>query len=156
MKPDMNNMTINHSSETVKEMQGRRLGDGSEMARRWLGDAREMARRCQAPGRLLSMLGVWLEHGWSMGRACLETLLVRRLRTLSPTPSDSQSDAFGLHSLRYAACLMLLMVLGVSETWGQDSYDGIWYINNQRLPNDGYLLSPIFTSGDGVSCNWVF
>ena len=63
MKPDMNNMTINHSSETVKEMQGRRLGDGSEMARRCKGDGSEMSGSRQAPEYAWRMAGAWLEHG---------------------------------------------------------------------------------------------
>ena len=52
-------------------------------------------------------------------RECTDSLSVRRLRTVSPTPSDCQSDAFGLRSLRYAAILILMMFLGVNTAWGQ-------------------------------------
>ena len=52
-------------------------------------------------------------------RECIDSLSVRRLRTASPTPSDCQSDAFGLRSLRYAAILILMLVAGMNTAWGQ-------------------------------------
>ena len=41
------------------------------------------------------------------------------LRTTSSFPTDCQSAPYGLHFLRYAAILLLLMVVGVSGVWGQ-------------------------------------
>ena len=38
-----------------------------------------------------------------------------------------------LHSFRYAACLLLLMVVGVGSTWGQDTdYSGTYYIGSRN------------------------
>ena len=39
--------------------------------------------------------------------------------------------------LRLVVSLLLMMVVGVSGVKAGD-YDGVWYINNQRLPDDGY------------------
>ena len=42
---------------------------------------------------------------------------------------------------RLVVTLLLMMVVGVSGVKAQD-YDGIWYINNQKLPDDGYYFVP--------------
>ena len=40
--------------------------------------------------------------------------------------------------------LLLMMTVGVNGAWGQETtdYSGVWYINNQRLPDDGYYFVP--------------
>jgi len=43
-----------------------------------------------------------------------------------------------------------MLFFGFNVSWAAD-YDGIWYINNQRLPNDGYYFVPTincFYNGD--------
>ena len=37
--------------------------------------------------------------------------------------------------------LLLMMTVGVNGAWGQD-YSGVWYINNQRLHEEGYYFVP--------------
>ena len=80
-----------------------------------------------------SMARVWQEYGKSMGRAWVE--------------------AHELRSFRYAACLLLLMVVGVGSVWGQD-LSGFYYIANyttvsdkakgydENKPADNYYLCP--------------
>ena len=48
-------------------------------------------------------------------------------RTTSPLPTDCESAPYGLKLLRFAAILLLLMVVGVSEMWGQVD-NGLYYI----------------------------
>lgn len=47
-----------------------------------------------------------------------------------------------LRSLRYAACLLLLMVVGVSSAWGQPLDDGLYYIKSKVNANPNYYLCP--------------
>ena len=99
-------------------------------------------------------------------RECIDSLSVRRLRTASPTPSDCQSDAFGLRSLRYVVTLLLMLVVGVSEMWGQTvDYSGTYYIAsgntnggnninniryNSETPADNFYLCPTDEN------NWIY
>ena len=66
----------------------------------------------------------------SLSPYVVESLPVRRVRTLSPSCSDCQFDAVGLRSLRYIVCLLLMMFVGVGEMWGQQmtDFEGVWYI----------------------------
>jgi hypothetical protein len=45
-----------------------------------------------------------------------------------------------------------MMTVGVNGAWGlEPDYSGVWYINNQRLPDDGYYFVPTincFYDGD--------
>ena len=105
----------------------------------------------------MSMARAWVEYGYSMGRVwlehltrgqapcemarvCLDSLSVRRVRTLSPTPSDYQSDAFGLRSLRYVVCLLLMMVVGVNTVWGAPTYY-VFKNGNHFLAHNGYTTN---------------
>lgn len=104
----------------------------------------------------MSMARAWVEYGYSMGRVwlehltrgqapcemarvCLDSLSVRRVRTLSPTPSDYQSDAFGLRSLRYVVTLFLMMFLGVNTAWGQTYY--VFKNGDHYLAHNGYTTN---------------
>ena len=106
--------------------------------------AREMARSKQALGRLISMLrdcsatlrpqvreclhfatphsDQWSENAWSMARIWSENVFVRKERTLSPSRTNSQSVGHELRFIRYAAVLILMMVVGVSEIRGQHPF----------------------------------
>ena len=62
-------------------------------------------------------------------------------RTASPTPTDCQSAPYGLRVLRYAAILILMMVLGVNSVWCQvgKDFSGTYYIaNHNRKGSTGY------------------
>ena len=136
------------------------------VARCTQGVAKVYPRCSQALAILMSMLRVWLEYAWkqprvwleyaySMPRVCLEyaythlirnpyAISVRARRTASPLPTDQESAPYGLF------LTLLLLIFGVVGSWADD-YDGIWYINNQRLPNDGYYFVPTincFYDGD--------
>ena len=40
--------------------------------------------------------------------------------------------------LRYTLVLLLMFIGGkMNSVWGQTDFSGIWYINNQRLPDEG-------------------
>ena len=71
---------------------------------------------------------VWLEYGWSMARVCLRQLKVESLKF-----KDS------LNFLRYAVCVILMMVVGVSEMKGATVTYHI--INLGRLDDSGQLTS---------------
>lgn len=75
---------------------------------------------------------------------------VRLGRTTTQARADHQSGWAGLW--RSALLLLVMMTVGVGQVWGDDDpYVGIWYINNQRLPNDGYYFVPTincFYNGD--------
>ena len=69
---------------------------------------------------------------------------VRARRTASPLPTDQESAPYGLF------LTLLLLFSGVVGSWA-DGYEGIWYINNQRLQDDGYYFVPTincFYDGD--------
>ena len=62
-------------------------------------------------------------------------------RTASPKPTDCQSAPYGLKLLRYAAILILMMVLGVNSVWCQvgKDFSGTYYIaNHNRKGTTGY------------------
>ena len=51
---------------------------------------------------------------------------------------------------RLVIFVLLMLFFGFNVSWAAD-YDGIWYINNQRLPDDGYYFVPTincFYDGD--------
>lgn len=51
---------------------------------------------------------------------------------------------------RLVVFVLLMLFFGFNVSWAAD-YDGIWYINNQRLPDDGYYFVPTincFYNGD--------
>ena len=63
------------------------------------------------------------------------------LRTTSSLPTDCQSAPYGLRVLRYAAILILMMVLGVNSVWCQvgKDFSGTYYIaNHNRKGSTGY------------------
>lgn len=71
---------------------------------------------------------------------------VRKERTFGPSLTNSQSVGHGLHFLRYAAVL-ILMILGVGEMRGQAvDYSGVYYIAsngyNASNPTSNYYLCP--------------
>ena len=109
------------------------------------GLGREMAGSQQASDILneygKSKLRVWLEYGRSMGRAWLEHLFFRHERNLFPSRTNSFSVEYGLRALRYAALVVLMMVVGVSEMWGATVTYHI--INMGRLDNSGQLTSTL-------------
>ena len=116
------------------------------MARCTQGVAKVYPRCSQALGILMSMLRVCLQYAYSMPRVCLEyaythlirkpyAISVRARRTASPLPTDQESAPYGLF------LTLLLLFSGVVGSWA-DGYEGIWYINNQRLPDDGYYFVP--------------
>lgn len=99
-----------------------------------------------------SMLRVCLQYAYSMPRVCLAyvythliwEISVRARRTGSPLPTDQESAPYGLF------LTLLLLFSGVVGSWADD-YEGFWYINNQRLPEDGYYFVPTincFYDGD--------
>ncbi len=46
-------------------------------------------------------------------------------------------------TIRYILSLLLLMCLGVGETWGQTTdYSGTWYLQNKQNNANGYYLVP--------------
>ena len=120
--------------------------------------AREMAGIWQALGILFeyawSMPRVCLEYAYSMPRVCLEYaysmpgvclgvsqsevsgLPVRSKRTSIPKEADSHSEVSGLHTLRYAACVMMVMI-GVN-LWGQTNITSV----SQITSSDGdYVIT---------------
>ena len=131
------------------------------MARCTQGVAKVYPRCTQALGRLMSMLRVSLEAAWSMLRVCLQyaysmprvclayaythlirkpyAISVRARRTGSLLLTDQESAPYGLHFLRYAAILLLLMVVGVNTGWGATITYHI--INLGLLDNNGQLTN---------------
>ena len=94
----------------------------------------------------MSMLRVWLEAAWSMARVWLEyaynIFITRFLRPFSSKRAELER--------RLVVFVLLMLFFGFNVSWAAD-YDGIWYINNQRLPNDGYYFVPTincFYNGD--------
>ena len=86
--------------------------------------AREMAASWQPLSILMEQLRSSLGAGKEQARVWLglsqseaSGLLVRSKRTPSPKQADSQSGVSGLRALRYAACMMMVM-MGVN-LWGQ-------------------------------------
>ena len=116
------------------------------MARCTQGVAKVYPRCSQALGKLMSMLRVWLEAAWSMARVWLEyaysIFITRFLRPFSSKRAELER--------RLVVFVLLMLFFGFNVSWAAD-YDGIWYINNQRLPNDGYYFVPTincFYNGD--------
>ena len=72
--------------------------------------------------------------------------LVRRVRTQSPTCAYCQSDGFGLRSLRYVVCLLLMMVVGVSGVKAQDVTEGLYFLGShgydEHNTTENYYLCP--------------
>ena len=105
---------------------GRIPVDGSEMVRRWLGDNILVPR--------------WDQNSPILG------LKQSHTGTKTMKGSASQYDGFGLRSFRYAACLILLMVVGVGEMWGQDDLSGVYFIGsrdyNVNNTTTNYYLCP--------------
>lgn len=69
-------------------------------------------------------------------------------RRNTPYLLEKHSVSLGetLRSSVYLSCkqtllTLLLLISGVVGSWAAD-YEGFWYINNQRLPNDGYYFVP--------------
>ena len=144
------NMKDRHSKGDAREMQGRwqALGCFMEQLRSSLGAGYSMAR-------------VWVEYGYSMGRVCLSVsrsevsgLPVRSKRTPSPKQADSQSEVSGLCALRYAVCVIMVM-MGVN-LWGQtDDYSGIYYIasgGKSSANGSGYTYNPNNPSNNFYLC----
>ena len=82
-------------------------------------------------------------------------LPVRRQRTASTSGANCQYVGLVLRSFRYAACLILMMVLGIGEMWGQTT--GLYFIanNNDKNPeynsstsSTNYYLVPASNGGD--------
>ena len=92
----------------------------------------------------------------TQGEKAFRKWAVRRVRTVGSPYSDCESAAFGLlsslgmssHMLRYAAMLVVLLVLGTTGAWGQSATqadgDGYYYIKNY---NTAYYLKPAVGSG---------
>ena len=91
----------------------------------------------------MSMLRVWLEYAWSMPGVCLEyayaTPTSSRL-TLNELTAHSRRDYGSLSTrLRLTISMLLLLVLGSGNVWGDD-YSGVYYFVNcgsgKTTPND--------------------
>ena len=121
------------------------------MARVWLEYAWCMAR-------------VWLEYAYSMPTVCLETKNlfpygeqnIPSLGTKHSQPGNKTGFLRPFSSKRaelerrLVIFALLMLFFGFNVSWAAD-YDGIWYINNQRLPDDGYYFVPTincFYNGD--------
>ena len=88
---------------------------------RYYGHTREMAGTTQAFGKLMSLATTWLLLGYTLG-----------------TPWVHLGKDMGRVWVRYAL-LVLMMVVGVSEMWGQDTdYSGTAYIAFFHRDKGGY------------------
>lgn len=103
-----------------------------DMTTRYYGHKREMAGFSHTLAILMSMLRVCLEYGWSMARVCLEAGK-KQPRDCNAT-LIAQGDRPCVRAFRYVVCLLLLMVGGVGEMWGDD-YSGKYYIASDAIVN---------------------
>ena len=91
---------------------------------------------------LMNKLRVSLEAAWSMARVWLEyaySIFITALRlTLSEITAHSQRDYVSLPArLRLTISMLLMLVLGSVNVWGQDTdYSGVYYIANNSSNNN--------------------
>lgn len=141
MTHDMTIKYYGHKSpsgvQEVPRVQGisETVARAKEGSRHTLGRLMEQPRSRQGAGK--EQLRSSLEYGWSMAGVCLEHLFFRQERTFVPSRTNSFSVGNGLRFLRYAVCVILMMVVGVNEVKGQTDYSGIFLIanNNDKTPN---------------------
>ena len=130
-------------SKMIQHMESSSKGVAREMAASWqpLSILMEQLRSSLGAGK--KQARVWL--GLSQSEA--SGLPVRSKRTPSPKQADSQSEASGLRALRYAACVMMVM-MGVN-LWGQTEITSL----SQITAADGnYVITQDITGGTpGVS-----
>ena len=125
-----------------KENSGRIPVDGSKMVRRWLEDGPSTS---SGTSKMEGLTGAQYD-GF--------VLPVRRVRTASTSGANCQYVGFVLRSFRYVACLILMMVVGVGEMWGQTDYSGVYYIAN-AIWNGNNTSSPYYWySADTPEYNW--
>ena len=77
---------------------------------------------------------VWVEYGWSMVRVWLEAnILFPRWEQNIPTLGTKHSHVGNKTGLRLVIMLLLMMICGVSEVWGQTpDRSGYYYISNYK------------------------
>ena len=97
-----------------------------------------------------SMARVWLEYAWSMPRVWVEyasTLLSggQKLCADEITSRPLRDYVSLLTRLRLVVTLLLMMMVGVNETWADDDYSGTYYIRSgsvKKSPSGDYYLCP--------------
>lgn len=99
-------------------------------------------------------------HTRALSSCVVESLPVRRQRTASTSGANCQYVALVLRSLRYAACLILLMIMGIGEMWGQDpDYSGTYYIASNYIASKVYKYDPVTLANNYYLCpteGWAF
>ena len=112
------------------------------MARCSQGVAKVYPRCTQALGRLMSMPRVWLEAAWSMARVWLEY-------AYSEITAHSQRDySSSLTRLRLVVSMLLLLIVGIGNVWGQTDYPGTYFMampgtgsyDSETIENNYYLV----------------
>ena len=84
---------------------------------------------------------------------CADEITARASRDYGSCPTrflHSFSSKRAELERRLVIFVLLMLFFGFNVSWAAD-YDGIWYINNQRLPDDGYYFVPTincFYDGD--------
>ena len=94
---------------------------------------------------LMSMLRVWLEYAWSMPRVCLRyayaTPTSSRLTLDELTARPSRDYGSSLTRLRLVISLLLMLIVGSSNVWGQTHpYAGVWFMKVKK--NLNYYMVP--------------
>ena len=106
---------------------------GWSMARVWLGAAMEQQR--SSKGAVKEQQRSSLEVAWSMVKVCLRYAyaIPTRLRLVGhEITAHSQRDyGSSLTRLRLTISLLLFLVLGSENVWGQTDFSGVWYIANE-------------------------
>ena len=84
---------------------------------------------------------------------CADEITARASRDYGSCPTrflHSFSSKRAELERRLVIFVLLMLFFGFNVSWAAD-YDGVWYINNQKLPNDGYYFVPTincFYNGD--------
>ena len=111
---------------------------------------RLMAGFSQFLAILMSMLRVWLEYAWKQPRVCLEygwsmARVCQEAAYSEITARASRYYGSCLTTLRLVVTLLLMMVVGVSDVWGEKVDDGVYYIKNNNDGGEKWYLWPAIT-----------
>lgn len=131
-------MTRKMMINIARAKQGRSFGVASLLVQRSFDVASLLARRCSDVA--LRLLQVCFGNVSVMSRLSLGDVSVQ----------NHTSKHYVSMMIRSIMLMVMMLTFGINMLWAND-YEGIWYINNQRLPNDGYYFVPTincFYNGD--------
>ena len=128
-----NQQAYSHTIVILMSMLRVWLEYGWSMARVWLGAAKEQQR--SSKGAVKEQQRSSLEVAWSMVKVCLRYAyaIPTRLRLVGHEITARRSRDYGSLStrLRLTISMLLFLVLGSENVWGQTDFSGVWYIANE-------------------------